>query len=266
MIDAGPSRTALLVAQGIAFQSTHPRNRRLVPDEAGRLARDFVRAAGLRTPSGDSAWDRLLVATRERLTVPGLSLHYVMRKRKIEELVRSAITDGYSQLLVLGAGLDTLAIRLSRDIKCIEVDHPATQQLKKKVAGDTNVTFVAADFTREAGAFVSGDAIVVAEAVLLYLDEAEVRALLRALRSRHGATRLIFTFWEPRQPINFQNATRLADWWLRKHGEPGRWAIDPNHVRAFLESEGFQLRRLIRDRDYGTSARGEHIAVAEANR
>lgn len=261
-----PSRTALLVAAGVAFQSTHPRNRHLVPEEAGRLTRAFVAAAGERVPSGASRWDRLMVAIRERLTVPGLTLHYVLRKRRIEQMVRDAIADGFKQLIVIGAGLDTLAMRLAGEIRCIEIDHPATQQLKRKLRSDVSapaVELVAADLTKPFSTSVAGPAIFLAEAVLLYLSEAEVRALLGALRERGARTRLIFTFWEPRDPINFQNATWIADWWLRKHGEPGRWAIAPEQLAAFLDSEGFMLRQLARDVDYETPSRGEHIAVAE---
>ena len=263
-----PSSTALLVAAGVAFQSTHPRNRHLVPEEAGRLARTFV--SGRR---GASWFDRIVVALRERLTVPGLTLHYVLRKRRIEELVRAA---HLPQLIVLGAGLDTLALRLSRDMTCIEIDHPATQQLKKELlecAGHAAaLEMLPVDFTSETlsealtrSSFYRPDAptVFVAEAVLLYLTESQVRSLLAQLRARTSRTRLIFTFWQPRSPINFQNATFIADWWLRKHAEPGRWAIAPEDVPGFLESEGCKLLQLVRDVDYETRARGEHIAVAE---
>jgi methyltransferase (TIGR00027 family) len=265
-----PSDTALLVAGGVAFQSTHPRFGHLVPEDAGRLARRFA-------PGRDgSSWlNRVLVSLSERLTVPGLTLHYVLRKRRIEMLVRQAIADGYKQLVVLGAGLDTLAIRLSHEITVIEIDHPETQRLKRSVAGDVDVEFLSADFTKETleGAlkrskrYRRGEAtLFLAEAVLLYLSEAEVRSVLEQLRSRAAATRLIFTFWQPRDPVNFQNATPLADWWLRRHSEPGRWAIAPDHVKTFAENEGFRLVALALDDEYHEghdAARGEHIAVAQ---
>jgi methyltransferase (TIGR00027 family) len=264
-----PSSTALLVAAGVAFQSTHPRNRHLVPDEAGRLLRGFIKGR-----SGSSWLDRVIVAIRERLTVPGLTLHYVLRKQRIEQLARAA---GIRQLIVLGAGLDTLALRLSREMTCIEIDHPATQRLKAQLlefgGHAAALELLPVDFTRETMTDAlkrssryreSEPAIFVAESVLLYLSETEVRNLFKQLKARVAPTRLIFTFWQPRTPINFQNATFLADWYLRKHGEPGRWAIAPEHVRAFVESEGFELVELVRDVDFGTRTRGEHIAVVEA--
>ena len=259
-----PSSTAQLVAAAVAFQSTHPRNRHLMSEEWGALARSLVHGR-----NGSSPVDRFIVAFRERVTVPGLTLHYVLRKRRIEELVRAS---RFPQLIVLGAGLDTLALRLSREMVCIEIDHPATQKLKSSLLPDAGLELLPVDFTKETltGALtrskryeVAKPALFVAEAVLLYLTEAQVRGLFKQLKSRPAKTRLIFTFWQPRDPINFQNATFIADWYLRQYSEPGRWAIAPGDVRAFVESEGFKLIELILDTDYRTKARGEHIAVVE---
>jgi methyltransferase (TIGR00027 family) len=263
-----PSNTALLVARGVAFQSTHPRFGHLVPNDAGELARHFVAAAGRRVRSGSSRLDRLFVAAQERLTVPGITLHYVLRKRYIEELARAAIGDGFRQLVVLGAGFDTLALRLSHRVRAVEIDHPATQHLKRTII-DGAIEFVPADFTHETLALRDEPTLFVAEAVFLYLTEEQVRRVLAQIREVERA-RVIFTFWEPRDPVNFQNATPLADWWLRRAGEPGRWAIAPEKLADFLASEGFSLLRLARDDDYHHRyvskevplAKGEHIAVA----
>ena len=272
-----PSSTALLVASGVAFQSTHPRFGHLVPADAGELARSFVAAAGRRVRSGASPVDRLLIYMQERLTVPGITLHYVLRKRYIELLTRIAISDGYEQLVVLGAGLDTLALRLSRKVNAIEIDHPATQRLKRSVIdSETSIRFVTADLTTDTlgDALADQPTLFLAEAVLLYLTERQVRAVLTQIRKRANRARLIFTFWEPRDPINFQNATPIADWWLRRAGEPGRWAIASGDLANFLASEGFLLEEVARDDDYHHRyvsdtvplAKGEHIAVAELAR
>ena len=281
------SATALLVASGVAFHSTHPRFRHLVPEEAGDLTRRFVAAAGYRVRSGASFLDRVLTAVQERVSVPGITLHYVLRKRAIEELVRAAIADGYRQLVILGAGLDTLGLRLARERAVrtvIEIDHPATQRMKRKVARDAShrIELLPVDFTRESLSSALGrctayrahePAVFVAEAVLLYLDEAVVRDVFAQLRSGAEKTRLLFTFFEPRSrsAINFQNATRFADLWLERVGEPARWAIAPESVPEFVEQQGFTLVHLLRDAEYQRRwvdasvplARGEHIAVAE---
>jgi methyltransferase (TIGR00027 family) len=266
------SATALLVARGVAFHSTHPRYGALVPPEAGELSRRFVGPA----KSGSSAFDRFVVALQERLTVPGISLHYVLRKRAIEDLVRNAIADGFQQLVVLGAGLDTLAIRLGKQVRAIEIDHPSTQRLKS----GSDVEYLAVDFTRERlsdalarSKQFDSDArtIFVAEAVFLYLTDTEVRSVLEQIRAKSPRARVIFTFWAPRvgRAINFQNATWIADLYLRMKREPGKWAIAPDDVRRFVESCGYKLREIQLDADYQRHylpnppalARGEHIAV-----
>jgi len=252
------SNTALLVARGIAFHSTHPRFGHLVPPEAARLAQGSVAAARRRIFCGSSPIDRLIVRAQERMTVPGLTLHYVLRKRYIEELVRAAIADGFGRLVVLGAGLDTLALRLP--VRAIEIDHPATQHLKPGVLG--------VDLTRDPIPVPHEPTVYLAEGLFHYLTDAQIRALLAQMRTIQS--RLIFTFWEPRNPPNFQNATPVADWWLRRVGEPGRWSIAPEKLSSFLASEGFSLLHLARDDDYHRRyvsddvplAKGEHIAVA----
>jgi O-methyltransferase involved in polyketide biosynthesis len=148
-----------------------------------------------------------------------------------------------------------------------------------KAAG---LELAAVDFTRESltsaldrcpSYDATKPAIVLVEAVLMYLDEEVVRDVFRQLRSRPARTRVIFTFFEPRpgRAHNFQNATRIADLWLQRVGEPARWAVAPEQVEAFLRGEKFELVRLWRDRDYQRNGlsddvplpRGEHIAVAE---
>jgi methyltransferase (TIGR00027 family) len=267
------SATALLVASGIAFHSTHPRHRELVPSEAGQLSRRFVAAAG-RVRSGSSRTDRFLVALQEALTVPGLSLHYVLRKRAIEAAVRGAVAEGFRTLVVLGAGLDTLALRLAGEIRAVEIDHPATQRLKRDVAGETKVAFHPVDFTHRASAGFLPEleprAVFVAEAVFLYLAEEDVRKVLAHIRERSPRARLIFTFWAPREgkSPNFRNARPLADFYLWLKREPGRWAIEPERLAVFLADNSFVLRQLLLDDDfhgpYKPLARGEHIAVCDA--
>jgi methyltransferase (TIGR00027 family) len=287
------SATALLVATGVAFQSTHPRFGELVPPAAGDLSRRLVAAAagGRRVYSGSSVRDRLLVSLQERLFVPGLTLHYVLRKLYIEQLVRDSLEHGFEQLIVLGAGLDTLGMRLRAitAANVVEVDHPATQQFKREImeragVGGEGITYVPVDLTKQnlTEALVKCEAcrpdrwtVFLAEGVFLYLSASEVHDTLRQMRAYAQRTRVVFTFCAPRhgRAINFQNATWLADQWLALRGEPGRWAIEPADLAAFLLQDNFKLLELARDDEYHRRyvddpsvplARGEHIAMADA--
>ena len=284
-----PSATAMLVLNGVAFRSTDPRYSALVSERARVHSAGLIRAAGERPRNGRNAFDRAIVGIMEALTVPGLSLHYVLRKRYIEDVLREAIGHDFRQLVVIGAGLDTVALRLVEQfpaLRAIEVDHPATQALKKRLLSaakiPTTTTFLPLDLTHATLAetlkacpeFDGNRAtLFLAEAVFLYLNEDEVRKALRAIRSVASQSRMVFTFFGPRpgRTINFQNATFIADWWLRWRGEPPRWAIEPEMVPTFLASEGFRTCEVATDASFHRRyvsgqvplSRGEHIAVAE---
>ena len=268
-MNRGPSATAGLVARGVAFQGTHPKHASLVPADAVEWAQRFAAATGMKLRRGESAFDRAFVALQERLVVPGLTLHYVLRKRKIEELVRSAIASGFSQLVVIGAGLDSLAVRLSRDVYSVEIDRPETQSLKRSVIGDApQMRFIAADLSHDSLEDIlrllpAVPTVFVIEAVFLYLTANEVLRSLKAIRRAAPGAQTVFTFFSEK---NFSSATFIADLWLKWKAEPVRWAIDPDELPAFLRDAGFELRQLLRDVEYHgayRAARGEHIAVVE---
>ena len=54
-------------------------------------------------------------------------------------MARGALGSDVRQVVVIGAGFDTLSLRLSADMpgySVIEIDHPATQSVKKEVLED----------------------------------------------------------------------------------------------------------------------------------
>ena len=74
-----------------------------------------------------------------------------------EEALTEAVNNGATQLVVLGAGLDTLAYRtpLAGRLRIFEVDFPATQARKRdmlaaaEIAVPDTLTYVAVDFERQ---------------------------------------------------------------------------------------------------------------------
>src|SRR5205085_3645641 len=96
-----------------------------------RLMRSaYPRLAGLLR----KAWFRRLCTLLERATLPGICLHFALRKQILRRHAQAAIDAGCTQVIVLGAGLDTLCLELKAarpDLCCIEIDHPATQALKR---------------------------------------------------------------------------------------------------------------------------------------
>ena len=72
-----------------------------------------------------SRWYRGLVARLMKKMGPGELLRLTLRKRFVDDEVRTAIDDGARQLLIVGAGFDTLGLRVTQDVSdvvVVEVD------------------------------------------------------------------------------------------------------------------------------------------------
>jgi methyltransferase (TIGR00027 family) len=299
MREGRPSSTATLIAAATVFLNSDPRVRGLVPAGAAAYCRRFIASYPASTRAAVGALChpalRWLAWLAERSTVPGLMLHFMLRKRLIESAVREAISRGASQVVVLGAGFDTLALRLHRahpSITFIEIDHPATQRCKRETvaldeAGDKNLIFQPADFTRQTLDEVlanvpvyrrGANSVFVIEGVLMYLTQTEVSALFRLFGAHCGnGSRVAFTVMEPMAGgrIDFHNATPLVKRLLRVWREPFTCGIAAAELPAFLHRFGFvadvvanadTLRsRYLADigGDPPVTARGELVCIAD---
>ena len=89
-----PSSTATLIAAATVFLDGDPRVRGLVPAGAATLCRRFISSSPMPTRAVIGALChpalRWLARLAERSTVPGLMLHFMLRKRMIESAVTEA--------------------------------------------------------------------------------------------------------------------------------------------------------------------------------
>ncbi|HEV2881997.1 MAG TPA: class I SAM-dependent methyltransferase [Pyrinomonadaceae bacterium] len=302
-----PSATAYLIATSTLFVAADPFAGRLIPARAAELSAHFVEA---RTRVARWAHDTLLrrkaarpfVAALERLTLPGIQLHYALRKLYLEETTRAAIADGIRQVVIFGAGYDTLALRLHEafpGVQFIETDHPATQRRKidalaaatarrdARSPAATNLRFLPLDLTRRnlADALLNFDGyradaptLFIAEGLLMYLAPAEVDALFRAIRdcSDGAPIRFAFTFMERQADgrINFLTRSRAVEAWLSWRREVFKWGIGRGELPAYLAARGFALREIGTDETFRRRylepealahlplAAGEYVCVA----
>jgi methyltransferase (TIGR00027 family) len=211
--------------------------------------------ASCRSAAGRAAW-RLV----ERATHPGMIRHWMMRKRWIESRVRGAIADGASQVVVLGAGLDTLGVRLAvdrPDIRVVEIDHPATLAIKRplveRTLGRGGPVMAEADFSRgdgsrsvlPPGAIDSKcRTVFLAEGLFMYLPEARVRSLVGELATvTEGASRLVFSFMVEREggAIGFEPRSVLVSRWLAMTEERFLWSLDPARAAVFAQELGWAV-------------------------
>lgn len=163
--------------------------------------------------------------------------------------IAKAVAAGARRLVILGAGLDTRAHRLAdlADVDVWEVDHPATQAWKRRVAADLPVVarslrYVPVDFEHQtlAAALVGEAPALTAwvwEGVTMYLTDAALRATLAdvARCSSPGST-LIAHYHEPGR----RDASLVAAY-THLVGEPMVGARPRVRMQGFLEEAGFDI-------------------------
>jgi methyltransferase (TIGR00027 family) len=192
---------------------------------------------------------------------PSRTAHFVALGRALSD-------GGATQLVILGAGYDGRAWRMSElaGVRVFEVDHPATQSQKRARVAELPtpngiVSFVSIDFEREsldsvldrAGHDRSAPTCWIWEGVVMYLTRDAMHATLAhvASRSARGSTLI----------VNYHAAHRgfFAGLVYRLIGEPQISAWTPEEMAADLRSVGF----VVRD-DSGMSDWNDRFAKAEA--
>ncbi|MFE8596052.1 class I SAM-dependent methyltransferase [Archangium violaceum] len=259
------SQTAVKVARFVAVLARQPHLAPLLPKGAAESMERLMLHTGLLKPwmlrLYGARWYSRLVTSIERETVPGQVLCVGLRKRFMDDETRAALAEGRRQVLVVGAGLDTLSWRLAReypDVTFIELDHPASQAMKREAlegmgALPPNLHLVGVDLSRtplEEGlaqlAVWRKDvpSVVIAEAVLMYLEEAHVSAFLEAVHRCTGpGSRLLCTCfrWETRgRPTMGARTRSVISSWLRLAGEPLLWIVRDEELGPFLARHGFR--------------------------
>jgi methyltransferase (TIGR00027 family) len=192
--------------------------------------------------------------------MPGQFEGFAHRKAFCERQARKGIEGGARQVLVLGAGFDTLAWRLAPEfpeIRFLEIDHPATARPKirgiESMGRLTNHELIAVDLgarrleeaLRPTNVWSESDAtVIVAEGLLMYLSPQEVGALLEQCAEVTGpGSRIAFTYVGRRHDGAFDAGpwTWLLLRLLEASGEPWRWGVRPDELAAVLDRWGWQL-------------------------
>lgn len=258
-----PSRTALQVALAVPYIAHQPRVGRLLPPDLVTATEDMLQASGAvsrrQVERLQRPWFRLFGTAAERVTAPGLSLHLALRKRWVGDEVEDALSRGVRQVLVLGAGLDTLGQRLAPrhgDARFVEIDHPSSQRIKEmaleRLGRAPNHRLVSADFTEtDLHAVVAGledwivgaPTVVVAEGLLMYLCAEEVAGFFDATARIAGeGSRILFSYLQRTESGRFLvPCGGLAELGLKLQGEPWRWGLRSERMPAFLAEHGWTL-------------------------
>jgi methyltransferase (TIGR00027 family) len=182
--------------------------------------------------------------------------HLVARARYADDAARAAVARGVAQLLVLAAGLDTTALRCDAGLLVVEVDHPATQRLKRErlaalAPPRARLEFAAVDF--EIASLASGlaksswsaarPAFATWLGVSMYLDEAALRRALRGIRDCLApGSELVFDYPVPIEWLS-DELRRTAEEkraLTASHGEAKRATWRPEDLWAELGAASFE--------------------------
>ena len=237
---------------------------RLVPDEARERIRQRALAAGVSGGKAGATVDRYLRASAAYATV-------ITRSRYAEDALHAALVTGVRQYVLIGAGFDSYALRTSvqaHSLAIYEVDHPATQSLKKAqifecgIALRDAVHFLPADLSIESldevllrSQFSRGEPSFVSWlGVTMYLTREENLSSLRAIARCTGeGSEIVFTYLDQSffSEVSQSTVGSLSD--LQKTvtslGEPFLSGFDHNTLSNVLESVGFELVEDLSDAD-----------------
>jgi methyltransferase (TIGR00027 family) len=161
---------------------------------------------------GDDA-NAIIEHARSDASTRPLRLFIAARSRYAEDSLRSAVACGVRQVVVLGAGLDTLAYRSDPrvNLRIYEVDHPSTQEWKRArlstagIAVPRSLTYTPVDFEHESvaqnlaasGFDATRPAFFTWLGVVPYLTEDAVLATLGFIASLSGGAHVVFDYANP---------------------------------------------------------------------
>jgi len=205
---------------------------------------------------GESEEDVLQFANSHPLVSIGRLLT-TARSRIAEDASSAALERGVRQIVILGAGLDTSALRNPHGglkISIYEVDHPATQAWKRQRLSEAQIAlppwlvFVPVDFERDdlreklvgAGFQQNSPAFFTWLGVVPYLTQEAVVSTLDYIASIQNSE-VVFDYMEPPQAFSeeMRDLVMKRTEQLEKMNE--RWAsrFDPAGMAAMLRSHGF---------------------------
>ncbi|WP_082133994.1 SAM-dependent methyltransferase [Mycolicibacter heraklionensis] len=236
-----------------AVEQHEPPSRRLVDDD---LAAAFLpaRIRWLVAATRPALLRKWVIAAMDR-SGPGLWVNLTCRKRFIADRIDEA-GENIDAVVILGAGLDTLAYRLARRtrIPVFEVDQAvnvarkATTVRRALGALPLSVRLVALDFERddllttlaEHGYRTAFRTFFVCEGVTQYLTEAGVRRTMEGLRPAAPGSRLVFTYVH-RDFIDGKNLYGSQRLYRRVVKKLWHFGLQPDQVADFLAEYGWRL-------------------------
>lgn len=269
------SQTALKVALGLITLSVKDDWSQRLPPDLVEITERLLLASG--SPGygpglmrmSKQRWMIRVYQFQDRM-MPGQWEGFGHRKVFMNQQVEAAIEQGARQVLVLGAGFDTLCLRLAPkypEVRFVEIDHPSTSVAKargiEKVGMPENMIQIAADLgERSLPKVLSEDShwdasqrsVIVAEGLFQYLTDEEVRGLLTdAAVCTSPGSRIAFSHAIP-------GDRKLLSALVRLISEPWKSEVRSEDLPSYVDGTGWAM---ISDVDDDAEHGVERYGVAE---
>jgi methyltransferase (TIGR00027 family) len=251
------SRTAQYMALYRALETRRPEGRRLFTDPYAIHFLDMGFRLACRASSFPPAESLFYHIMQRR--IPGALASGLARTRYIDELLEKSLLQGARQVIILGAGFDTRALRLNclRTVSVIEIDHPDTARRKlltlKKISPSLpgNIRYLQLDFNRQDLDSLLCEQIIdntiptifVWEGVSNYLQQEAIDNTFAFAGKFPGGSSIIFTYVDRKvleEPSSFFGAERLLKD-LDAIEERWTFGFAPDELPAYLHSFQFRL-------------------------
>jgi len=242
--DGQPSQTARVAA---AHRAIHQKL------EGGAIFKD---------PFASTILDEETAARLDEIaanSLPRMRLLIAARSRFSEDTMANCIASGTRQVVVLGAGLDTFALRnpyAELGVRVFEVDYPATQAWKRDriraagLAEPSSLAFAPVNFEREslaegltrAGFMPDQPAFFQWLGVVTYLTRDAVLSTLKFISEVPQAA-VVFEYAEPFENYHAERRAIVTKWAERSAalGEPYLCFFDPIELVQLLRGLGFHV-------------------------
>ena len=257
-----PSQTALKVALNIIALGNVPEMENILPGGIVSTTSELLRNSGATSAKRiNKHHSPKIVSLYKKFDwlLPGQFKAFGFRKAFCEHNVKEAIKDGATQVLILGAGYDTIGFRLSQEFpqtKFFEIDQPATAELKikgiDKMGPPGNLHFIPEDLSEKKLVNVlesrplwnhETKSIIIAEGLLQYLSPNSVIELFEQCNLSTGPeSRIVFTYIKKGadgKPYAGPR-TNLLLWLLKITREPWLWATDLIELKQLLVDTGWR--------------------------
>lgn len=205
---------------------------------------------------GEDEKDVLQFANQHPLASIGRLLT-IARSRIAEDALSEAVESGIRQIVILGAGLDTFALRNphgARQIRIYEVDHPATQAWKRRRLAEAQLAvppwlgLVPVDFERDdlgeqlagAGFQQNSPAFFTWLGVVPYLTQDAIGFTLDYIASIQNSE-VVFDYMEPSEAFSEEIRAFVTERTRQLEKTDERWAsrFEPAGIAALLRAHGF---------------------------